>query len=388
MHVVVLTPFFPPMASGAGKYVANVAEGLTLTGHRVTVLMSQGAPGVSSYRGVRVETVRSKIRGMTSVMMAVRAMTIHRRDPVDLVVAGLAHPTGVVGLLAAMVIGRPSAVIACGEEVTVGRTSRVARWCLWLTFKRARAVIAISEFTRNEVIAMGGLPARCSVVAPGIDPEHFTVDRSRDRATVRERLGLEGCQIVLTVARLEDRKGHDVVLDAVRRLVADHPGVHYLIVGQGDATRLREMAARWQVSDRLTIISDVGDDELPQMYAAADIFAMTSRRGPEGEVDGFGIVYLEAAASALACIAGSLGGCRDAVADGVTGWCVDPTDPEAVAVALKSVLDDVDTSTRMGERGRERVLSSFTKARAGSLVVEMLEACASTHDSRGRSVGS
>jgi phosphatidylinositol alpha-1,6-mannosyltransferase len=148
------------------------------------------------------------------------------------------------------------------------------------------------------------------------------------------------------------------------------------------------MAARWQVSDRLTIISDVGDDELPQMYAAADIFAMTSRRGPEGEVDGFGIVYLEAAASALACIAGSLGGCRDAVADGVTGWCVDPTDPEAVAVALKSVLDDVDTSTRMGERGRERVLSSFTKARAGSLVVEMLEACASTHDSRGRSVGS
>jgi phosphatidylinositol alpha-1,6-mannosyltransferase len=125
----------------------------------------------------------------------------------------------------------------------------------------------------------------------------------------------------------------------------------------------------------LTIVPYVPDDELPHIYAAADTFAMTSRPGPKGEVEGFGIVYLEAAASGLACIAGSLGGCPDAVAHGVTGWCVDPTDPEAVALALKSILNDVQATTRMGELGRARVLSSFTTADLRSRIVGILETC-------------
>jgi len=364
------------MASGAGSHVANIAEGLEAAGHRVTVVTGQDEPRVSSSRRVRVEGVRnSRTRGATSVRMAARALAVHRRDPVDLVVGGLAHPTGFVALLVATASRKPLAVIACGEEVTVGHTSRVARWCLWATFKRSRAVAAISEFTKNEVVEMGGPPAHCSIVAPGIDPWPFTVDHAGHRAAVRQRLGLDRRRVVLTVARLEERKGHDVVLDAIRRVASDHPDVHYLVVGAGDDTRLREMAADWRVSDRLTIVPYVPDDELPHIYAAADTFAMTSRPGPKGEVEGFGIVYLEAAASGLACIAGSLGGCPDAVAHGVTGWCVDPTDPEAVALALKSILNDVQATTRMGELGRARVLSSFTTADLRSRIVGILETC-------------
>jgi len=375
VHVVVLTPYFPPLVSGAGLHVADVAEGLQLAGHRVTVVMGQGEPGLSWYRVARVETVGSRVRGTTSLLMAIRTLAVHRRDPVDLVVGGLAHPAGFIGSLAALLMRRPLAVIACGEEVSVGHTSRLARWCLWLTFKRSRAVAAISEFTRDEVIAMGGSPDRCSIVAPGIDAEPFVAPRAADRSAVRERLGLDGRRVVLTVARLEERKGHDVVLDAIRRVVADHPDVHYLIVGMGDDARLRELAHGWDINDRLTIIPHVTSDELPEIFAAADIFAMTSRPGPEGQVEGFGIVYLEAAASELVCIAGSLGGCRDAVDHGVTGWCVDPTDPRAVAVVLKEILDDTHAAKRMGQHGRARVLSSFTKAHLRSRIVDVLEGC-------------
>ncbi len=340
MHIVVLTPYFPPMVSGAGSYLADVADGLVAAGHRVTVLLAQGEPGTRQRGPVTVETVRSRVRGATSVKLAIRSLQVHRRDRVDLFVAGLAHPTGFVTMLAATLARRPLAVIALGEDVSIGHTSTVARLCLRETFRRSRIVVALSEFTEAEVTEIGRGRARCSIVPPGIDPAPFVADRAEDRARFRERLGLGDRCVILTVARLEERKGHDTVLAAIHRLHADHPDLHYLIVGQGDDRRLRDMAKGWHLEDRLTIIPYLSNDDLPDAYAAADVFAMLSRPGPQGEVDGFGIVYLEAAASGLPCLAGSLGGCGDAVADGVTGCCVDPRDVDAAAQGLRSILGD------------------------------------------------
>ena len=373
MHVVLLTPFYPPMVSGAAEYVADVAEGLVKAGHRVTVVMGQGEAGLRWHRGIRVDTVRSKIRGATSAMMAMRAVQIHLRDSVDLVVSGTAQPTGFVAATVAAAIRRPLVVVALGEDVSVGHTSRFARACLWMTFRRSRHVMAASDFTMREVLAFGGSLERCSIVHPGIDVDRFLENRGAPRAETRRRLGLDGRHVVLTVARLEERKGHDIVLDAIHRVLFDHPDVHYLIVGYGDDKRLRDMADKWGINDRLTIVPHMSEDELTDAFAAADVFAMTSRPGPRGEVEGFGIVYLEAAATGLPCIAGSLGGCSDAVVDGVTGWCVDPLDPAAVAAALNSILDDSDKARRMGQSGRQRVCESFTKSALQCRIVEILE---------------
>jgi phosphatidylinositol alpha-1,6-mannosyltransferase len=173
---------------------------------------------------------------------------------------------------------------------------------------------------------------------------------------------LDGRLVVLTVARLEERKGHDTVIEAINRILPDFDNLHYLIVGNGDPSRLWAMASERGMEHRLTILECLEQDELPFVYAASDVFVMVSRPGPQGEVEGFGIVYLEAAAAGLACIAGGMGGCRDAVVDGVTGLCVDPLDTTAVADALRTVLASPEVAQRMGTEGRLRVTSRFERA--------------------------
>jgi phosphatidyl-myo-inositol dimannoside synthase len=359
MHVLFVTPWYPPLVSGAGAYLADIADGLIERGHRVTVLLGQGAPSDTYRDGARVVTVHGRIRGSTSMRLLVRALELHRSDPIDLVVTGGGHPAGTIGLFVARIVRRPLYVVALGEDVSVAQTSRLARTCLRRVFATASGVLAASLFTAGEVVRFGGSIDRCTVVLPAVDTERFARASAADRDDFRRRHGLEGKQVVLTVARLEPRKGHDITLTALATLVQDFHDIHYVIVGRGDQTTLRSLADRLQMADRLTIVDGVGAAELPAAYAAADVFVMLSRPDDTGQVEGFGIVYLEAAAAGLPSVAGNLGGCTDAVVDGETGACVDPSDVVAIAAAIRSMLASPEHAKELGARGRQRALTAF-----------------------------
>ena len=177
---------------------------------------------------------------------------------------------------------------------------------------------------------------------------------------------------MLTMARLEERKGHDMVLAAVAALTAEFPDLHYLVIGTGDPGRLRDMAERLGVTHRLTIIEALDDTTLPSAFAAADVFVMVSRPGGQTEIEGFGIVYLEAAAAGLPCVAGDLGGCPDAVIDGVTGLCVDPHDVNAVAAGLRTIISSPQLAAQMGERGRHHVTANHQRGDLQQTVCALL----------------
>jgi phosphatidylinositol alpha-1,6-mannosyltransferase len=234
-------------------------------------------------------------------------------------------------------------------------------------------VLSASQFTAGEVVRFGGIRERCTVVLPAIDVERFTNAGAEQRDCFRRRYALEGKRIVLTVARLEARKGHDVALSAVAGLVSDFDDIHYVVLGAGDRSALSELAARLQMTDRLTVLDDVGNADLPAAYAAADLFVMVSRPDARGQVEGFGIVYLEAAAVGLPCVAGNLGGCTDAVVEDETGLCVDPTDVTAVAGAIRSILESPDRAKAFGERGRDRVLTAFQRSSFKARTAAVLE---------------
>jgi phosphatidylinositol alpha-1,6-mannosyltransferase len=359
IDVVCLTPFFPPMVSGAADYLGDVAAGLTTDGHRVQVVTSQGTGGVTTRDGVLVRSVRARGRGFSSVRMVVAAVAAHRRSRFDVVVAGAAYPNGVVAALVASLIRRPLVVIAYGEDVSVARRSRFALLCLSRVWRTAHTVIAISSFTRDEILAQGALAATCHVVPPGIGPGPFDATGSAQRRAFRERHHLTG-PVLLTVARLEERKGHDVVIGAIAEL-ADLHALEYVVVGSGDQTTLRALARRYGIEQRLTILEHLDQQQLAEAYAGADVYVMMSRTATDGEVEGFGIVYLEAAASGLPCIAGDQGGAPDAVLHGVTGFCVDPEDIAAVARAVRLLVDRPDLAHTMGIAGRERVHAEFTR---------------------------
>jgi phosphatidylinositol alpha-1,6-mannosyltransferase len=188
-------------------------------------------------------------------------------------------------------------------------------------------------------------------IPPGVDPERFRPLSADERLAVRARLGLPAdAPIVLGVSRLVPRKGFDVLLDAVAGL----DGVHVAIAGSGrDHARLAKRAAH--LGERAHLLGRVPDADLPDVYGAADVFAMPCRDRWGGlEAEGYGIVFVEAAACGVPSVAGRSGGADEAVLDGQTGFVVESRDVTAVRRALERLLGDDELRARMGAAARQR----------------------------------
>jgi phosphatidylinositol alpha-1,6-mannosyltransferase len=200
-----------------------------------------------------------------------------------------------------------------------------------------------------------------AVVPPGVDHERFHPLGLDERVAVRRRLGLptDG-RLVVSVSRLVPRKGMDVLIEAVGRLSAARTDLTLAIGGTGRDRRRLQLAAR-RCGAPVRFLGRVADDDLPMLDAAADIWAMCCRDRWFGlEQEGFGIVFLEAAAAGVAQLAGRSGGSYEAVVDGQTGLVVDrPGDPAVVAAGLARLLDDSDLRERLGAEARRRAVAEF-----------------------------
>jgi phosphatidylinositol alpha-1,6-mannosyltransferase len=177
--------------------------------------------------------------------------------------------------------------------------------------------------------------------------------------------------VLLTLARLIDRKGQDTVIRALPRVLRDVPDLVYVLAGQGSYREALEALAReCGVADHVVFAGFVADADVPDVYAAADLYGMLSREGRDtGDIEGFGITYLEASAAGLPVLAGRSGGTADAVEEGVSGLLVDPESVEAVADAIVSLLRDRAKARAMGQAGRLRAERDFSlAARAAKLI--------------------
>ena len=193
----------------------------------------------------------------------------------------------------------------------------------------------------------------------GVDPERFVTVATG--SSVRSRFGLEGKRIPLTLARLVERKGQDKVIEALSLIKREIPDVRYVICGKGnDEERLRRIVAENGVEREVVFAGFVPNDERGAFYDACDAYVMPSREIPEkGDIEGFGITYLEANAFGKPVIGGKSGGVSEAVIDGVTGLLVDPCDVEAIAGACVRLLGDPELAGRLGSQGRDRVRREF-----------------------------
>lgn len=197
--------------------------------------------------------------------------------------------------------------------------------------------------------------ARMVQLPPGVDEKTFHPGSGGPE--VRARLGLTDRPVIVCVSRLVPRKGQDTLIEAMPRILAAVPDAVLLIVGGGPyEADLRELAVSTGVSDSVVFTGAVPWSELAAHYGAGDVFAMPCRTRRGGlDVEGLGIVYLEASATGLPVIAGDSGGAPDAVLDGETGWVVRGGSPEEAADRIVTLLKDPELRARMGERGREWV---------------------------------
>jgi phosphatidylinositol alpha-1,6-mannosyltransferase len=303
--------------------------------------------------------------------MAGRSLQLATSHRFAAVLAGRALPEGLVAWCIGRLRGSKVLIFAHGEELTGwGRGRKFQAMCFAL--RHADHVIANSDFTRDTLDSLIGVPPRKIVMAyPVVDAERFHPGLAHD--DLRARIGLgPRHKLMLSVGRLQRRKGFDQVVRALPGLVARGIDVHHAIVGKGeDWDYLEQLAASLGVGERLHLLGHVEPDDLPRWYNACDLFAMPNR-DIEGDTEGFGIVYLEANACAKPAVAGQTGGTGSAVEHGVNGLRVDGTRLESVEDGLARLLQDGALAQRLGRVGRERVIERFTPERRIALLREIV----------------
>ena len=212
----------------------------------------------------------------------------------------------------------------------------------------------LGDFTKGEIAKALSRNAKAAMkkIAPGIDTEHFQPVSNANQ--LRSELGLSEKKVIVSVGRLVHRKGQDILIEALPQVLKIHPEAHILLVGEGPyRAHLEKLVTKFQLQKSITFIGRIQYRDLPRYICAGDIFVMPSRSRLAGlEVEGLGIVYLEASACGLPVIAGKSGGAPDAVEEGVTGVTVDGTSIAEVSEAIIEMLDDPAKSRTMGEAGR------------------------------------
>lgn len=286
------------------------------------------------------------------------SLALGMRHRIDAVHAGRVLPEGLVGWGVARTFRRPLIVYAHGEEVTTWRQAGKRRAMVW-TYLHADQIIANSEFTRNELVKLGIDSRKIVILHPGVDIERFRPGIAH--ADLTESIDLvRGERLIVSVGRLSRRKGFDQVIRSLPVLLRRGIAVRYALIGIGeDLGYLRELAAEEGVSERVHFLGHVAADDLPRWYNAADVVAMPNRE-IDGDTEGFGMVFLEAAACGKPVVAGRAGGTAAAVVDRETGLRVDGASASAVADAIGELLQDLALARTLGERGYRRAVADFS----------------------------
>ena len=362
MTHLLVTNDFPPKVGGIQAYLWELWRRLDPATY--AVLTAASHPDAARFdaeqaeRGIRIERVTSRVLAPTpGLIRTIRAAAA--RAGAGLVVLAPAFPLGLLGPR----LGIPYAVLLHGAEVTVPGRLPASRSLLAHVIRDASLVISAGGYPAAEArrAARGrGMPPVVEV-PPGVDLERFTPLDDIGRSRARADLGLPTAgPLVVSVSRLVPRKGMDVLIDASVSLACRFPDITVAIAGRGrDAERLAGRIAESGAPTRL--LGEVSDEDLPRLVGAADVFAMLCRNRWLGlEQEGFGIVFLEAAAAGVAQVAGASGGAAEAVVDGVTGVLVRrPTEAGDVARAIGDLLADPGLRARMGRAGRLRAEASF-----------------------------
>lgn len=385
-----LSEQYSPLKGGHITLMHEVAR--RIGGVTVLTALASGCARKEIIDGVTIKRVnldrrwylRPESMAMYANLLLQGLVTAGRIRPAALL-AARALPEGFVAIHLCRLLGVPSIIFAHGEEITPWTrqapeaerrkfTAGLKGRCLWAVYLGATRIIANSRFTQRLLTGGGIAEEKVAVVHPGTDPDRYK-PTAKDEILAAQ-LGVQGRRVILTVGRLMWRKGQDMVLRALPGIIAAVPDVVYLICGTGPyEADLRDLANALGLNSHVRFLGEVDTDLLPALYNLSDVFVMPNRVSPRTQdVEGFGIVFLEANACGIPVVGGRSGGVPDAVEDGKTGLLVDGTSVQEIAQATIRILQDPSLARRLGENGRVRVCQRLTWDYAAGHVKSLLSA--------------
>lgn len=364
------------MVGGVATFAYQVSRYLGQDGYPVEIVVPDTAAG-------RVETDGSHTDGVTLINVPlyngrinkpwwylvypffflvyfVRAWIVIRKSSDPEVLAVYWFPDGLVARLVCRLTGRRYHVVVHGLDILRVVNNRHKSRRMRGVLLNADSVICRSGFTSDLVADIGVPRDRIARITDGVETAVFYP--SSEGELIRQRFGLVGFQVLFTLGRIVDRKGHAQVLRALPAILKKYPKTKYLVGGDGpEKENLVQLSESLGIQDNVVFAGMVAPEELRAYYNACDVFVMPNHVGRNPwDVEGFGIVFLEAAACGKPVIGGASGGAPDALTDGETGFGVPAKDVRAVEEKLCLLLGDNELRARMGSAGRERVLREFT----------------------------
>ncbi len=367
MKILIPTADYPPIEGGISTVTLQLSRELAALGHEVTVVAPWFARMKDFDRAEPVTVKRFHGYGLGWARFAPMAAACWRElQQTDLVMAINIAYGGLIGRAAQQFFNKPYIAFGYGYEFLKFDKKSFAASLIRKAYQHARITVAISKFTRNALVDFGVPASSVEICLPGAGaptpPSPAAID------TLKHKLNLNGHRIVLSVGRMVPRKGHLTLVRAMRPVLEHHPDTVLVCAGRGPCRADAEhLATLLNVSEHVRFPGHLSDDEIGTLYSMCEVFAMPAGEGARGQVEGFGLVFAEAAARGKPTIAGRSGGMPDAVHDGETGLLVTPEDTHDTAAAIGRLLSDRAYAARLGEAGRRRVetelnWSAFTRA--------------------------
>ena len=368
-HLLV-TNDFPPKIGGIQQYLWELWRRLDPTTFEVHTTPYQGAATFDAEQPYVTHRSQEPVL-LPYPWLARRLDEAADRFGASLHVIDPAVPLGLIG----PTLAKPYAVVLHGAEVTVPGRLPGSRQALARVLNNAVGVISAGEYALAEAERAAGRSLDAAVIPPGVDTGRFLPADTEERRRIRARYGVDpGAPFILSVSRLVPRKGMDTLIEAAARLRRHHPSLLVGIAGDGrDRRRLQNLIDARNAPVRL--FGRISEEDKARLYGASDLFVMLCRSRWAGlEQEGFGIVFVEAAAAGVAQVAGRSGGAHEAVADGETGIVVDEdASIDSVAAAIDHLLSDDAARQRLGQNARERAEREFSYDVLAARLAETLQ---------------
>ncbi len=378
MRILVVAPQYPPIIGGIASYSYEVTRSLVKCGEQVTVLTV--APKINlelishpSFDLFSISWLGPAFKFRFLIGMATKIVVLFFYSvwlsitkKIDLIYCTY-YEAGVGARLISKLMGIPYFLTIHGTEVT--EPNCVIASLVRFSLNGSSGFIVLAARQRTSLLKLGISNEKIHIIPHGVDTSRFSP--AIGCQGIVDKLGLSNKRVILTVGNLVERKGHDVVLRALPRVLKEVPNAIYLIVGDGKRKQyLKDLVNELDLLKYVIFTGRVPDEGLLEYYNACNLFIMPSRE-VGGDIEGFGIVFLEANACTKPVIGGKSGGISDAIEDGVSGILVDPVNVDEISKAIITLLTDDELAKNLGRKGRKRVEDEFDQLALAKKLIQV-----------------
>ncbi len=377
-RTMLVTIDYPPMFGGVANYWANLNK--NLPGQDLVVLAPEADDSLDFDQHQNYIIYRKNLMNKWCAFcpewlpILRETYRLIKMEKIQKLIVTHVLPVGTVALILKKLFNIPYIVSFHGLDAALAGVTKRKFWLTKKIIKNAESIVSNSQSTLNILKKIDPQVAeKTEIIYPCANIQYEKVTEGRLQ-NFRNLFNLHGKSLILCVGRFIKRKGQDKLIAAMEKVVEKVPNAYCILVGQGpEQDSLQRLVGSYGLEDHVIIFDDILDFELPVLYESCEVFVMPSRILKNGDIEGFGIVYLEANLYGKPVVAGNEGGATEAVADRKSGILVDPHNPTEIADALIILLSDKEKAEEMGEYGKSRAMEKFTWEKQAEKLVRLID---------------